>query len=301
MGGGGRALGQPANEGPSVENWRVVLALRGHGNNVADLAWSPDDRYIATASLDGTVIVWDVQAALGGGGGAGGAANAANANIAAAAPQRAATLTAHVGFVKGVAWDPMGTYLASQGDDGVRVWRTASGGWAQVAHIEAPFSAASRTNFFLRLSWTPDGQYLIAANAYDRRVGRNVAPFFQRDVWRCDGPGAHQLVGHNAPVLSVRANPRLFSLPVAVRRDDREAAELAAMMAAEEEGGGGGEGGAGAAREEGEDAPAAVTTSDQQQQQQQGGGAAAAKPGGAAAAAAAAGRQRRVFWVRGAF
>lgn len=37
----------------------VVLTLEGHPAGVADLAYSPDGRRIATAGLDGHTIVWD--------------------------------------------------------------------------------------------------------------------------------------------------------------------------------------------------------------------------------------------------
>ena len=38
---------------------QVVLSLRGHANNVTDVAWSPDDALLASASLDNLVFVWD--------------------------------------------------------------------------------------------------------------------------------------------------------------------------------------------------------------------------------------------------
>ncbi len=65
--------------------------LRGHDNNVVDLAWSPDSTQLASASLDNLLIVW----ALPSGG-------------------KVATVRAHHGYVRGVAWDPFNVYLASQ-------------------------------------------------------------------------------------------------------------------------------------------------------------------------------------------
>ena len=71
--------------GTNLENWRLKLVLRGHSNNVVDLGWSPDDSRLATASIDN-----------------------------AASGQRLKTLDYHTSFVKGLAWDPVGTYLATQ-------------------------------------------------------------------------------------------------------------------------------------------------------------------------------------------
>ena len=190
---GAAAFGAPAGGGAgaarNVENWRPVQALRGHGSNIADLAWSHDDRLLATASVDSQVGVWDVSKRP---------------------YSLARMLGGHEGHVKGVAWDPLGRYLASQGDDGVRVW--AADGWAQVAHIEHYFKYASRQMFNLRLAWSPDGQYLATVNAFERATQSNHCRLYRRDAW-ADHGASHGFVGHSAPVVACRPNPRLFHVP----------------------------------------------------------------------------------------
>ena len=37
----------------------MVQTLRGHTKDVMDVAWSPDDSMLASASLDNLVLVWD--------------------------------------------------------------------------------------------------------------------------------------------------------------------------------------------------------------------------------------------------
>lgn len=74
-------------DGPNIENWKHFSTLRGHCNNVVDLAWSRDDKLLATASLDNKVMVWNP-----------------------ATGQRVTTLEGHESYVKGVAWDPMGMH-----------------------------------------------------------------------------------------------------------------------------------------------------------------------------------------------
>jgi len=53
-----------------------------------------------------------------------------------------AVLRGHTGLVKGVTWDPVGKYLASQSDDkSLRIWRTRD--WQQEAVITEPFKEVS--------------------------------------------------------------------------------------------------------------------------------------------------------------
>ena len=76
--------------------WRtgqVVRSLAGHSSNITDLAWAPRQPWLASCSLDNTVIVWH------------------------ATGFQALQRLHHGSFVKGLAWDPLGTYLASQSDD----------------------------------------------------------------------------------------------------------------------------------------------------------------------------------------
>lgn len=43
----------------NVETWRCTSTLRGHSGDVLDMAWSPQDVWLATASVDNTIIIWD--------------------------------------------------------------------------------------------------------------------------------------------------------------------------------------------------------------------------------------------------
>ena len=69
------------------------------------VAFSPDGRLLATASLDGTARLWDP-----------------------ATGEHRRTLTGHTGWVHGVAFSPDGRLLATASDDGTaRLWDPASG------------------------------------------------------------------------------------------------------------------------------------------------------------------------------
>lgn len=90
-----------------------------------DLAWSPDDRWLCTVSMDNTCRIWDMGGAL------------------APLPREAAVLQGHTSLVKGVAWDPIGSYLVTQSDDkSVIVWHV--GTWKIARRITGLFSKTVR-------------------------------------------------------------------------------------------------------------------------------------------------------------
>ncbi|CAL7946212.1 unnamed protein product [Xylocopa violacea] len=165
----------------SIETWRCIATLRSHEADVLDLAWAPHSPWLASASVDNSVIVWD----------------------ASKFPAIVAVLKGHTGFVKGITWDPVGKYLASQSDDKtLRVWRTTD--WTEAALISEPFDECGGTTHVLRLSWSPDGQYLVSAHAMNG--GGPTAQIIERDGWTQD----KDFVGHRKAVTCVRFNGNIL-------------------------------------------------------------------------------------------
>lgn len=63
-------------------------------------------------------------------------------------PEMVTCLRGHTGLVKGLTWDPVGKYIASQADDhSLRVWRTVD--WQMEANITKPFSEVNRSTLAL--------------------------------------------------------------------------------------------------------------------------------------------------------
>uniref|UniRef100_A0A1B0CV75 Protein HIRA n=1 Tax=Lutzomyia longipalpis TaxID=7200 RepID=A0A1B0CV75_LUTLO len=159
----------------SAENWRCVTTLRGHAGDILDIAWSPRDKWLSSCSVDNTIIIWDVFAL----------------------PSIVAILKGHTGLVKGIAWDPVGKFIASQSDDrSIKIWKTAD--WTCQTTITEPFQECGGTTHILRLSWSPDGQYLVSAHAMNG--GGPTAQIIEREGWKCD----KDFVGHRKAVSCVR-------------------------------------------------------------------------------------------------
>ncbi|KAJ3246145.1 HIR complex subunit [Chytriomyces hyalinus] len=168
----------------NVESWRAIKVLFGHDSDVADLAWSPSNEYLASCGLDSLVFIWDGKTF-----------------------DKLKKLEAHQGFVKGITWDPVGKYLATQSDDKtVKIWRTSD--WVVEREITEPFAQASSTTFFRRLSWSPDGSCIAMANGENGNVP--VSPIVNRDTWISDV----SLVGHQAPIEVAAFNPVTFEIEI---------------------------------------------------------------------------------------
>ena len=143
---------------------KVAYTFTGHSGRITALSYRQE---IASASLDGTVQVW---------------------NPATGAVAR--VYREHGGPVLAVAWSPDGALLASGGDDGtVRVWPAATGATLVTYHEHAGPIAA--------VAWSPDGRWLASAaldgtaRVWEARTGQT------RVVFR----------GHGQPVRTLAWSP----------------------------------------------------------------------------------------------
>ena len=119
---------------------REPVVLAGHEENVWSVAWSPDGRFIATASRDGTARLWD-------------------AGRSATPAREAAVLAGHDGAVLQVAFSPDGKRLVTASEDGTaRVWSVASPG------VGRPQILRGHTGAVERAFWSPDGRRIATAS-----------------------------------------------------------------------------------------------------------------------------------------
>ncbi|XP_057875199.1 chromatin assembly factor 1 subunit B [Melospiza georgiana] len=205
------------------ENWAVIKTLRGHLEDVYDICWTSDGNYMASASVDNTAIMWDVNKG-----------------------QKVSIFNEHKSYVQGVTWDPLGQYIATLSCDRVlRVYSTqtkrvafnvtkmpsGSGAEGEVRSFRM-FHDDSMKSFFRRLSFTPDGSYLLTP-AGCVESGENVTNTtyvfsrnnLKRPVGHLPCPGKGTLAVRCCPVyfelraasaadeISPKSPPALFSLP----------------------------------------------------------------------------------------
>lgn len=164
------------------EQWGCVHMLRGHNSDVLDMSWSPDQKYLGSCSVDNNIIVWNARAL----------------------PQKIAVISGHSGLVKGLTWDPVGKFMASQSDDrSLRIWRTSD--WKEAKVVTEPFARCGGTTHVLRLSWSPDGKYIVSAHALNN--DGPTAQIIERGV---DWKTGMDFVGHRKAVEVVLFNPHLF-------------------------------------------------------------------------------------------
>lgn len=108
-----------------------LVVQQGHSDGVHSVAFSPDGRMLASASIDGSIKLWDV---------AGGT--------------ELTTLRGHTNGVYGVAFSPDGRTLASVSIDGtVKLWQTETG--EQLASLPREFVG--------EVTFSPDGRLFAVA------------------------------------------------------------------------------------------------------------------------------------------
>ncbi|KAL7678392.1 hypothetical protein ACOME3_004619 [Neoechinorhynchus agilis] len=148
---------QVTDDQTATNSWRKVRRLRGHLQPVVDFAWSTDDRFIVSGSMDNILMVWNVEH-----------------------ENRIAMFPDATGGIVGVCVDPLGQYFCSQSTD--RFLRLYDWDKLRLANkvckvppfklpgIKTPrtllsiFQGHDVASLNRRLCFTPDGQFLIATS-----------------------------------------------------------------------------------------------------------------------------------------
>jgi WD40 repeat protein len=156
----------------AVPSGRLVHVLKGHTDVVTALAYHPRRHLLASASLDRTIRLWNLDKA-----------------------DEVRVLQGHTGPVRSLAFSPDGTLLASGGDRTVRLWHYDADPTDQGRAVRV---LKGHTGEVTAVAFAPDGTRL-ASGSRDRSIRFwNVA----------DGKETTVLRGHKSEVLCLAFSPR---------------------------------------------------------------------------------------------
>lgn len=184
---------------------RKWLTLNGHTNEVSTIAFSPDQRTLATASRDGSIKVWDIYGNL------------------------SATYGDHKGYVRAVAFSLNGTKIATADNDGIgkisdlrgNILSTLSGhtaGIRDIAFSPNEQQVLTGSEDHSAILWSLDGKQLAKLVGHRNEV---LAVAFSRNgdylltasadstarVWDASGQLVFTFSKHRGEVSDIQALP----------------------------------------------------------------------------------------------
>lgn len=132
--------------------WTTVHVLEGaHTGTIRSCCWSPDGRFLATASFDKTIVLWERMIS--------------DHDDRQEVWESVAVLEGHESEVKGVAWNPNGSLMATCGrDKTVWFWESQPGEDFDVVDVKHGHSQDVKA-----VCWHPHGE-MLASVSYDDSI-----------------------------------------------------------------------------------------------------------------------------------
>ncbi|EDX76045.1 hypothetical protein MC7420_5479 [Coleofasciculus chthonoplastes PCC 7420] len=188
-----------------LDNIRERNQIKGHQQRIWHVSFSPNSKYMATASSDGTARLWDLSG------------------------NQKAEFKGHQGWVTHVSFSPNGEYIATAGEDGTaRLWDLSGkqlvefrGHQGQVWSVSfspnGEYIATAGEDGTARL-WDLSGQQLVEFRGHQGQVwsvsfspnGEYIATAGEDGtarLWDLSGQQLVEFEGHQGKVLSVSFSP----------------------------------------------------------------------------------------------
>lgn len=125
-----------------TQTWKCVHTLTGHQKWVRSVAFSPDDKILASGSEDETIKLWEVKSG-----------------------REILTISGHLGYVNSVAFSPDGRILASASDDKtIKLWEVKSGELIRVLGDWRLGEYYGHSGGVTAIAFSPDGKTLASAS-----------------------------------------------------------------------------------------------------------------------------------------
>ncbi|XP_078619301.1 chromatin assembly factor 1 subunit B-like [Branchiostoma floridae x Branchiostoma japonicum] len=192
-------------ESENKEFWTCYKMLRGHLEDIYDLSWSRDGTCIASASVDNSAILWNIERG-----------------------EKLAIFSEHKSFVQGVAWDPCNQFVATLSTD--RICRVYNINTKKIVHriskfvtnipqpdgttnkkVSRMFHDDSMGSFVRRLTFTPDGELMLTPAGCVEMDDKTVNSSYIFTRTSLSKPVAH-LPGPQKPTVAIRCCPVYFEL-----------------------------------------------------------------------------------------
>ncbi len=130
----------PPSYKPVKLNYKPKFVCKGHEKGVAQVRFSPDGRWLASCSADGTIKVWDVETG-----------------------QHVRTMEGHLAGISTIAWSPDSNTIASGSDDKtIRLWHRSTG-------KPYPNALVGHHHYVFSIAFSPKGNMLVSGS-YDEAV-----------------------------------------------------------------------------------------------------------------------------------
>lgn len=171
----------PCGLSDNLEEWRPWLSLKGHQADVRELIWDHSGKVLVSGGVDNHIMIW---------------------NIENKQQYPMHVLDKHIGFISGLAFDPLNKHLFTLAED-LKLIKWCAQTWKFVKEFSIPLDHEIG-HTLKKFSITSDGMNIIVPGPK-----RNTLKY-SASVLSLEFEPTKYFVGHLAPVSVIRCSPTLY-------------------------------------------------------------------------------------------